>query len=72
MKYEDLVKGKDYYYWSKSIHESKPSKKLCKLEWFNRKFARVSRYDLDLNSIQTINISRLISIESDIAKEVGI
>lgn len=60
MEYEHLKKGNLYYYWSKSINEKTPTKKLCKLEWFNRKFARVTRFDLDVNRLQTVDIKRLL------------
>lgn len=73
MKPEELKIGEKYYYWSKSIYEKHPTKKLCKLEWFNSKYARVSRFDLDKNQIQTVNISRLLPITvSERAKAEGV
>lgn len=56
-----LIIGKDYSYWSKSIYEDKPSKKFCRLVSVSKAGteARVFRYDLDVHSIQTVEVKRL-------------
>ena len=56
---EPLTVGKDYCYWNRSAYEIKASPKRCKLLSFDGKNARVFRYDLLLNTVQVIEISRI-------------
>ena len=60
----NLKIGKEYQYWSKSIYENKASLKRCKLIYIssNKRFARVRRYDLEVNQIQIVETKRLQEI----------
>lgn len=64
MKAENLEKDKDYLYWNKSVYEEKPSLKKCTLirVLANAKFCLVYRYDLTINKVQTVEVSRLKEI----------
>lgn len=63
MNHDNLIKGRMYVYWSKSIYENRPSRKFCRLISFNETFARVRRLDLTINSIQSVEIKRLKEVQ---------
>ena len=60
----ELIVGQEYFYWNKSIGEKEATRKPCRLQALDGRFARVVRLDLEINRVQVIAKSRL-------AKSVG-
>lgn len=56
---KELVIGQEYFYWNKSIGEKEATRKPCRLQSLDGRFARVVRLDLEINRVQVIVKSRL-------------